>query len=230
MTERLGWSQPEHTLEFTADEIIELLGLAGFAVTRLIGLWDCHGQSSLEPESIIETQERAGLLGADRIDDAFVWWVEAERVGAADVEALRTRIGQIFDQAWPERMLRRVVESTAQEHGVEAGLRLLPGVSGVLTHGPHAPLTAGRYTVIFDVETSGAAQAVVGHCLVHAGHDWLGKVALVATGSSQRRQVEISFDLDEMTFGLHARLDVTGVGMVTEMAPAVFLPERPHGV
>jgi SAM-dependent methyltransferase len=149
-TEALGWVHPEHTIEMTAGEITELLTIAGFRVTVERGLWRCrHRRTGAwmplidTPGDVAELLDRAA--GRHAVDDAFVWWIEAERIGdRVDVHALTERVRALFDLHWQSRVNRAagcVGEMT------DGGWRVAAGTEGVLyrTHG--LPLFPGSYRV-----------------------------------------------------------------------------------
>ena len=82
VTEAIGWLHPQHTVEFSVDEITALLTLAGFELEDLRGVvlgYDRarHAFLGLDDQSL-PWQERA-LLAAERPEDSFVWWLSATR-------------------------------------------------------------------------------------------------------------------------------------------------------
>ena len=137
VTERLGWVQPHHTIELSPAEAIELFELAGFAARSVRGLWCCRDPRTgrmldllPRPSSPREVLERAA--GRRPVEDDFVWWIEAERVDdRADPAALRRRVGELFAEHWPERVMRGAT-----------------GVDGaVVTRTQGFPVFAGRFRV-----------------------------------------------------------------------------------
>lgn len=71
ITAKLGWSHPEHTIEFTPDEMQELLTLAGFDLERQHGIWLCadpHSGSALP----FEEMSTEGIWPLAR--RALRWW------------------------------------------------------------------------------------------------------------------------------------------------------------
>lgn len=110
ITQHLDWSHGGHTVELAADEITELLGLAGFEVESVRGIWRSRfGDGILELEEGVDqgaTLVRRIAEGADHVDDCFIWWIVARPTGTAQPEALRQRTEQMFAELWPTRISR----------------------------------------------------------------------------------------------------------------------------
>ena len=79
------WSHPQHTLEFSVEEIVRLLGFAGFEQIEIRGVWLCYDRDAHVqlPFDDLDGQplDRAARieLAGERPEDAFVWWCEAVR-------------------------------------------------------------------------------------------------------------------------------------------------------
>jgi SAM-dependent methyltransferase len=165
----LLWSMNEHTIELTPDEATELVGLAGFDVTSLRGVWLCRDPDTgaalpLDPYQWAVSGEeivRRVQLAARHPDDAFIWWLEARRSERApDADRLRARHADIFRVAWPERIRRLLTEVGERRH--EDGRLVVaapPGTRGYLLFGPYMPFAAGRYTVRFPLRRDDASLA-----------------------------------------------------------------------
>ena len=163
----LGWSMPEHTVEFTPDEARELVGLAGFDVRSLRGLWLCRDPRTgaylplweedgrvPDPATVL----RRAVLAASDVEGSFVWWLEAQRADREpDVAGLRRRHAEIFAPAWAERQqrLRHVVGAERTENG-HTVVRVEAGVEGYAMFGPYAPLSPGSHAVTFTLRRTGA--------------------------------------------------------------------------
>jgi SAM-dependent methyltransferase len=162
----LGWSQPEHTVEFTPAEACELVELAGFDVRSLRGLWLCQDPRTgaflrlwdedghvPDPDAVLQR----AVLGSSDVERSFVWWLEAQRADREpEVDALRHRHAEIFAYAWRERQqrLRHNVgsELTDGEHTI---IRVGAGIEGHAMFGPYAPLSAGTHAVTFSLRRTG---------------------------------------------------------------------------
>jgi hypothetical protein len=162
----LGWSMPEHTVEFTPGEARELLGLAGFDVRSLRGLWLCQDPKTdaylplwdedgrvPDPATVLHR----ALLGSHDVERSFVWWLEAQRADREpDVDGLRQRHAEIFAEAWTERQQRlRHNVGSKQTEGQHTIIRVEAGVDGHAMFGPYAPLAPGSHAVTFTLRRTG---------------------------------------------------------------------------
>ena len=152
---RLGWSQPEHTVELNPEEMEVLLVMAGFSVERVTGLWLCEDPLSgallpfdeLSGEGRWPLQRRVAAA-YNNPHSSFIWWIEARKQkNAPQIACLAARIGEIFRHAWPER-LNRLKSATGAEivHNNRAWYDS-GGRQGMLLFGPYAPLRAGHHVV-----------------------------------------------------------------------------------
>jgi hypothetical protein len=95
---------PEHTLEFTVDEISELLELAGFTELRIRGVLlrhdpQRHALLPLEAEGDDDwSWTRLPSAAEPRPDPSFTWWAEAMQADREpDIEVLQPRVRESFD-------------------------------------------------------------------------------------------------------------------------------------
>jgi SAM-dependent methyltransferase len=150
MTRTLGWSHPEHTIEYSVDDIRELLDLAGFADVTVRGIWLCEDRGRLLPLSPYgawtDTAEilRRAALARTRPESSFVWWAEARKRHAPRPEALLAALDLLFTQHWPER-LNRFTASVTTRQDADGRRACVEGLmSGLVATGPMFPLRAGR--------------------------------------------------------------------------------------
>jgi len=140
-TEALAWVHPEHTIELTADEAVELFTLAGFDVETVRGLWSCRDRTGAWQRLEPEPGDAAAILdrAARRsdVDDTFIWWIEARRSDRpVDQDAVAAHVAGLFARHWPARVAR--------------GTELLPvvaGATGVVYRTAALPLFAGTVDV-----------------------------------------------------------------------------------
>jgi SAM-dependent methyltransferase len=189
LTTALGWFQPQHTAELTTDEIVELLGLAGFDDIVVRGIWLCydredHRHLPLDPTVAVAGWDVGRRLAesAGRPEDCFVWWAEARRgPRAPDAARLRARTRAIYDRAFTQALGRSFhlvgrTDGCANNRFVTTEV----GVAGHALHGPYVPLQPGRYVACFGValrQSAGSTQdkeAVV--CVLDVASDMGGRV------------------------------------------------------
>lgn len=237
MTARLNWSHPEHTIEFDANEARELLTLAGFDVTRAIGLWLCETDGGeVLPFAEITLKgpwplPRRSAEAETKLDASFIWWFEARRAARApDEAALRRRVGEIHAVAWPER-LNRLLTSVGTEVNRAGEVWFdSQGRAGALTFGPYTALPPGRHELVMSVEypegvASGAPLAAV-QVSGGADHAVLARCEVAAAPAGQPVEVTLPFELAGTTFQVQFVV-ATPAGTRTLARKAVTLRSSP---
>lgn len=231
ITSRLNWSHPEHTVELTPAEAVELAELSGFDVDRVEGLWLCEDP---ETKTILPFDKMLRFSkwsmknrmhqALNDPDASFIWWVVATKSRLPDVARLERRMAEIFSSAWPERCQRFLsIIGRKQDDGYLAS----DGRGGVLLYGPYLPVRKGDYTATFKLRlpqnstTSGRVS-----CAVMAGTecDVLGKHVIdLSEGNHEGEQeLVIPFSVNDTTFGIQFRVDCETTCNV-ECAPEVKL-------
>jgi SAM-dependent methyltransferase len=147
VTEHLHWSHGGHTIELSAEEIEQLLGLAGFTITTMRGVWSCveAGRRMELEEGIADPGcfVRRAANAADRPDDSFVWFLVAERdERQPDAAALATAVDELFERHWPTRMTRGMFPVPGA-----AELPIPAGAHGVVGRTLPYPMHAGTWTL-----------------------------------------------------------------------------------
>ena len=160
VTQPLGWAHPEHTIEFSVEEIVELLQLAGFREVSVRGIllnYDREFQRLLPLEPLREdpwTWERRAKEAEHRPEDSFIWWAEALRAEREpDVNALRVRVDELFARFRSIAAARFQHEVGAVvDTGNRRVVRASRGESGYLVRGPGIPVPPGRWRALFWLE------------------------------------------------------------------------------
>ena len=211
ITARLNWSHPEHTIEFEPAEARELLTLAGFDVTRTLGLWLCETPAGelLPFSGMTDTGpwplQRRIAAAANDPERSFIWWIEARRADRGPDEArLRERIAQIHAIAWPER-LNRLLTSIGKPVERDGGTWFdSEGRAGALTFGPYTALPPGRHELTMTVEYPEGVKpgAATGSLHVSGGpeHAILARIDLAGGAAGERIDVTLPFALPDTTF------------------------------
>jgi SAM-dependent methyltransferase len=163
VTTKLEWDHPEHTVEFTVEEIRELLELAGFEDVEIRGVWICYDR---ERDRVLPFDKLGRVSGWDaerrvdeaggRPEDAFVWWADAKRGDRQpDREALNRRVDEAYEIYRARRMAR--MHHTVGARRERDGHRLVTGrrgQSGHLLFGPYVPMRQGKWVARFRLAAS----------------------------------------------------------------------------
>lgn len=217
ITSRLNWSHPEHTVELTVPEIKMLCGLAGFDVTRCVGVWLCEDPRNGRLLRFDEMSRfgasrmsRRIRLAEHHAESSFIWWVEARKSGRSPMdEELLSAMDDIFAEAWPERC-RRMLTISADRDGAWFDSRQR---GGVVMYGPYMPLRAGSYAVTFHLQCDPARirpDSLLGICDVLAATRseplCMAEVSNPQHDGQGRFSVTLDFALPATTFGLQFRV------------------------
>ena len=156
ITEALGWRHPEHVVELSPTEAVQLITLAGFEVESCRGIWSCQELDGTilplmpEPGDVGEILRRS-VQATSSPDRAFCWWIEARALDkVVDDEALARAIGGLFEAQWLPRVNR-----WAWSPGTRSGSawEIAEETTGVIYRAGPIPLFAG--TARFDVNSEG---------------------------------------------------------------------------
>ena len=222
LTRLLNWSHPEHTVELTVPEMRELLGLAGFDVTKEAGLWLCRGPRTgrvppSDPNSADADWSMAERLIAAQAypEHAFLWWMEGQRTGAApDRAGIEALLAGIYRDAWPERTRRTIVPDGRRVEQRPDGewVVMAPGEPGFAFYGPYMPLRAGHHRVTFDVVPDAGSKGTVAVCDLCIGTD--ARVVQQCEVTADMRHAVLEIDLHEQEFGGQFRCRSVAGGFV----------------
>ncbi|WP_165769578.1 methyltransferase domain-containing protein [Arboricoccus pini] len=218
ITTDLNWSHPEHTVELTVDEAIELTQLSGFDITAVKGIWLCRDPATGQTLPFVPGQgdsisivER-NVMAVNDPENSFIWWIEARRnEKAVEAEALERRMSGIFAAAWPERLTRSImgVGELRLENG-EPWAVAKDGDKGALIYGPYMPLKAGRYRVTFELnkESDEMPAAVTLDVVMREPAVTLASTKIQVQPGRSTFQLE--FELSQLEFGIQFRCFVHG--------------------
>jgi len=218
VTEAIAWHHPQHTVEFSVDEITELTTLAGFELEQLRGVVlgydrDRHTFLDLDDERV-PWHERA-RLAAERPEDSFVWWVVAKRTERQpDVARLRELTHKRADDFRARRL--RQLTSPLPVHRVTGAVAYVsapPDYTGPLLMGPNFPLDSGEWHTSFALRTEGApsdpdspvarvAAASDSGVVQHADRDVF---ASDLDPGGAWTSIDLDFTLTEMVMGLEVQ-------------------------
>lgn len=217
ITSELNWSHPEHTVELTVKETKNLCVLAGFDITKCVGIWLCKtpctnqllpfDQMTRLGKMSMKKRMRLGNLHPEK---SFIWWIEARKSRRLpQVEKLQAAMGDIFSNAWPERCQRmQTLIGTIDGKWFKSN-----GSTGMLMYGPYMPLRKGSYKVTLHLRCDPShikPNVNIGKCDVMTGmsSEPLTNVDIVNPILDEKGhfKVSLSFNLSSTTFGIQFRL------------------------
>lgn len=227
VTTAISWEHPEHTVEFRADEISELLQLAGFEEIRLRGVWLCFDRErnrflSFEggPGERAWPADRRAAEAERRPEDSFVWWAEAARGDRRpDAHRLARRVDEIYAGY---RLFRfgRFSHAVGSLSGVgrDRVVTAAAGDVGHLVFGPYVPMKPGRRIARFRAAATplavasgdviAAVDVVTGPEAATVAGRQLTAEELPADGAFH--EVALPFELERMELSVQFRLETTG--------------------
>ncbi len=231
------WSMGEHTVEYTPDEAVLLLDLAGFDVVTVKGLWLCrkHGTDLLlGPQATVdgvgEVLHRI-VLATARPADSFLWWVEAKKSRPPDRPALRRAIAEIFAANWRERVARMQPVGDPETRLPDGRLGVVREKDhpGGVTIGPYLPLRPGTYRFDVDVVWSDCdtPHRAVARLEARADDQLLGQGQLVPDEPAGSGVVSCELTVDRLRFDVHVLVSSTG-GARLEVPLALSLSPDPY--
>jgi len=226
-TTALSWTQPEHTVEFTVDEIVELLDIAGFGDLRIRGIWLCYDRSRhrflpLEPDpgDTSWSRDRRASEAEERPEDSFLWWVEARREPRdPDVQRLIRRVREIYDAYRTSRFASMTHDVGELHH--EGDNRVVVariGKPGFVLNGPSLPVPSGRWRADFRIQLGERAPdgpSSLAFAEVTQGNPPVIVAAKELTDAEighgiEWHQIAVPFTLDRPAFGVQFRVRSTG--------------------
>jgi SAM-dependent methyltransferase len=223
VTQAINWLHPEHTVEFTVDEIVELLQLAGFEDVRVRGVLLAYDSARHRYLTLGELGGKAGRHGraesaAAKPEESFVWWAEATRGNRKPAEdALQRRVRDLFSRFRKYRLNHSMSPVGEIDEIPDFGrvIHAAPGNGGPMLFGPYIPMPPGSWIAAFDLAALDASQhprdaraAVLevthGNSAVELG------VRSVAAGDlsvdRQWSRYTVGFALAEATMGVEFRI------------------------
>jgi hypothetical protein len=222
VTQSIGWLHPEHTVELTVDEIVELLRLAGFDDIRVRGVLLAYDAQQHRYLALDELAAESGRVeradGAlSRPEDSFVWWAEARRgKRTPDEPALRRRASELFARFRTYRLSHAMSCVGDVDVAPHTGrvVRSVRGHSGVVLFGPYIPVPPGKWTASFEVAAADASQQsplsrVATLEVSRAEGVTLAAHAITAgelDGDRRWSRHDVSFAIDETTMGVEFRV------------------------
>ncbi len=211
-TEALCWPHPEHTAELTVDEAVQAFELAGFEITKKVGLWLIEGPSgTYEYEPADDADQITRVIDAiDQPQKSFCWWIEAKRTSQPDRAGLEKHLEEVFKIAWPERLQRFRVLGAMTLPG-SGDLVNEIGYPSIVMFGPYTPLPWGEFEVTFSFRGVDLCTSSPGSVDVMVNEQVVAVAKIPAIQADEETAVTVPFTLTEdMNFGVQFRVESTG--------------------
>lgn len=239
-TTKLLWNHPEHFIEFTPDEITQVLIAAGFSSPSLRGLWLCEDPRTGRTLPLTEGKRTdllwRSLAATDDPDRAFVWWAKSERRDAVpDRDRLDALVEEIVARAWPDR-ISRFHTAVGEPCEDDAGRWFLARkrAAGAVMHGPYVPLEKGDYSVTFLLRITDAEAAtgpVAAVDVVFGNEATAIAAAVIATTDADADgyvRHTLTFTLADITFGVQFRVLSMGSATIAARREVNLTRNRPE--
>lgn len=225
-----NWTHPQHTLEFSIEEIVRVLGVAGFEKIEIRGVWLCYDRDAHGslPYADLDGQplDRSARieLARERPEDSFVWWTQAVRGEAPpDADRLNAELVAMYSAYRPER-LARLLSRAPRGHWDPTLGRVVSadaGSAGVLFHGPYVPVAPGSWEACFRLSLGGGGapspETVVAELDIAIDGEPIASRRVAASellGHHAITEVCVPFDLTQTEMGVEFRMISTGAAVL----------------
>lgn len=212
VTAPLVWMHPEHTAEFTADELRAMFAYAGFEMNKVVGHWLVRKGGAILPLAP-DDDRPVELTTAERVSlathapgDAFSIWTTSRAQRPAQPDGLRRYVDERWTFANTERSRRSIVHDAC---AVDGDAFTTDGSEGFKAWGPYIPLKPGRYRALWRLTTEQTAGTIAHVDVACAGGTRIIAERAVDAETMSKRSwadVPLDFELDETLFGVEFRI------------------------
>ena len=220
ITQANRYIQPEHTLELTDSEIIDLV-ILGFRFKSIKGIWNSSRKALGTYEKPVELLSVNDLeldirrnTARDDPSGSFIWWLIAEKIGPVE-SSLEIKVEDIYLRDYPGYVRARFLNQIGRlkyAGGTESVLSVTKKESGYAIHGPYIPVFPGKYAVFFRYECLAYQGLICFDVCSNQGKDIHASVDVECESMARGwTEVELVFDVDYYVTGLETRIFVDGV-------------------
>jgi len=218
ITQPIRYTQPEHTLELTDTEIIDLIILAGFRLISINGIWNTNRNALGAYERTLElhtTDEDELNIRRDTARDdpggSFIWWLVAEKIGKVK-PSLEHKVEDIYLRDYPGFVRTRFMKQIGRlKHagGTESILAVTRKETGYVLYGPYIPIFPGKYSVFFRYECIQPKGYIRFDVCANQGKNIYASIEVVSKSMAAGwKEIELVFEIDEYATGLETRVYV----------------------
>jgi hypothetical protein len=226
ITQELGYTQPQHVLELSVPDAIELVEAAGFTVMNVFGIWNCaDGLKRVDDIfSLSGDIEEQRASARDNPHTSFIWWLVAQKTGCArgDLERIVDKIVARAFQPFVAARFRKGIGQVHSIEGTETTIRLTAGEYGHAFYGPYIPLTPGVYTAEFDMKFLSDAGAVLCDVVAEGAAKQFREVTVVPSELNKWQKITLEFVVHDYTQGLETRVEAQGADALLRLGTTIL--------
>jgi hypothetical protein len=214
ITQDAGYTQPQHTLEFSVPEAVALVEAAGFAIEKVSGIWSCaDGLKRFDDVlSLAGDVKRRLAEAALHPGESFIWWIVAQRISDP-----HPNLGEVADnillRSFPSFTAARFRNAGRKLHSIEgtdAILRVTSDEHGYVMYGPYVPLRNGSWQAVFDIKFLSPAGSVTLDVASALGGAIHAELPVPASDVGTWQSIILPFDLSDYTEGVETRMVTHG--------------------
>ena len=214
VSQDLGYTQPQHVLELSVQDIVDLIEASGFAIESVKGIWSCaNGVERFATVTDLSGDIEARRSAAEHDpQSAFIWWVVARKTGEVSSE-LTALVERIVTRSFPSFVasrFRKLAGAVEEMEGTDIILRLAPADAGFVFYGPYVPLRAGEYQVTFDHRFESNQGQISVDVVSAGGGNILAQAEVRPVGLGEWTQTRLTVSLPDYTEGVETRLSTSG--------------------
>lgn len=215
VTQEFGYTQPQHVLELTVTDVIELVEAAGFSVVSVNGIWNCMDGQRIRANPLVVTED-AYVRCAEaeyRPESAFIWWLLATKTGPvrSDLADVIDRIVSRSFRPFAASRFRKGIGHVHSFEGTEAMIEVSPAEEGLVVYGPYVPLRAGSYRAEFDVRFLNRGGDMKFEVTAQGGRrQFTSETMSPAEGPTEWLKVQLEFSIPKYTIGVETRVASRG--------------------
>lgn len=214
VSQELGYAQPQHVLELSVQDAIDLVEASGFEVVSVRGIWSCTDgvRHHVNVTDLVGDVDARLLSARDNPLSSFIWWIVAQKTGPV-TSALPGTVERIVTRSFQPFVLsrfRKLGGSVHQAEGTDVTIRLSPSDRGYIFYGPYVPLRAGDYRVSFDHKFVGDSGHIVIDAAASGGSRILAQARVAPREIGHWTQTHLQLSLHKYTEGVETRLSTEG--------------------
>lgn len=226
VTQEVGYTQPQHVLEFSLGDIHMLLEAAGFRIVSTNGIWSgkVDGRLVSDITSLSGDIDERVSAATHKPDDAFIWWVVAERLSKAgtNLETVADTIAASRFPAFVRNRFRKNLGAIHEIEGTEAVIRVDRQDRGYVFYGPYVPLREGRYMVSFMFKFIAAGGSIKVDVVSAFGAEVHGHVEFGSESPGNWVEKRIEIELPCYTQGVETRLLTNGASALIRLGSQIM--------